>query len=74
VTVFVHPPLWRVVGLGLIALPHLLGAPPARGGGSPVPASLAAEFAAASVAIAALFWIVLGSVGGWLYARLGRSG
>jgi hypothetical protein len=25
------------------------------------------------VAIAALFWLVLGSVGGWLYARLGRS-
>jgi cobalt transporter subunit CbtA len=71
---FVHPPLWRVAGLGLIALPHLLGAPPAPGDGSPVPASLAAEFAAASVAIAALFWIVLGSVGGWLYARLGRSG
>jgi cobalt transporter subunit CbtA len=70
---FAHAPLWRVFGVVLIALPHLFGAPQAPGEGSALPANLAAEFAAASVAIAALFWIVLGSVGGWLYARLGRS-
>jgi cobalt transporter subunit CbtA len=64
---------WRILGIGLIVLPHLVGAPQAPGVGSAVPAGLAAEFAAASVVIAALFWIVLGSVGGWLYARLGRS-
>jgi cobalt transporter subunit CbtA len=69
---FVRPPLGPALGLVLIALPHLVGAPRAPGGDSAVPAGLAAEFAAASVAIAALFWLVLGSVGGWLYARLGR--
>jgi cobalt transporter subunit CbtA len=70
---FARPPLRRVLGLALIVLPHLFGAPQAPGDGSAVPAGLAAEFAAASVAIAALFWIVLGSVGGWLFARLGRG-
>ena len=59
--------------MALIALPHLVGAPQAPTDGSAVPAGLAAEFAAASVAIAASFWIVLGGIGGWLYARLGRS-
>jgi cobalt transporter subunit CbtA len=67
---FARPPFWRVLGGALIALPHLVGAPPAPGEASALPASLAAEFAAASVAVAAVFWIVLGSVGGWLYARL----
>jgi len=71
---FARPALWRGLGIGLIVLPHLLGAPQAPSGGSAVPASLAAEFAAASVVSAALFWIVLGSLGGWLYARLGHGG
>lgn len=65
--------LWRILGGVIIALPHLLGAPHAPGAAGSVPASLAAEFAAASLATTALFWVVLGSVGGWLYARLARG-
>jgi predicted cobalt transporter CbtA len=34
-----------------------------------VPAELAAEFATASLAVAAAFWLLLGSVSGWLYRR-----
>jgi cobalt transporter subunit CbtA len=64
---------WRACGVVLIILPHLVGAPHPPAEGGVVPPSLAAEFAAASLAIAALFWIVLGSVGGWLYLRLGRA-
>ena len=34
-----------------------------------VPAELAAEFAIASLAVAAAFWLLLGGVSGWLYRR-----
>ena len=73
--VFARQTAWRVLGAVVIALPHLLGAPqpPAEPAGG-VPAALAADFVAASLAIAALFWIVLGSLGGWVYAHLGRRG
>jgi cobalt transporter subunit CbtA len=64
---------WRVLAIALLALPHIVGAPQPSAEGGAVPATLAAQFAAASLAIAALFWIVLGSVGGWLYERLGRA-
>jgi cobalt transporter subunit CbtA len=64
---------WRLLAIAVLALPHIVGAPHPAAEGGAVPASLAAEFAAASLAIAALFWIVLGSVGGWLYLRLGRA-
>jgi len=71
--VFARQTAWRVLGAIAIALPHLFGAPqpPAAETGG-VAAALAADFAAASLAVAALFWIVLGSLGGWVYAHLGR--
>lgn len=63
----------RVAGAVLIVVPHLVGAPvPDHHGGS-APPELAAEFAVASLAAAALFWAVLGGCGGWLYGRLSRS-
>lgn len=70
---FARHPLWRILGGAIIALPHLIGAPHAPSEAGSVPAGLAAEFAAASLATAALFWVVLGSIGGWLYARLARG-
>jgi cobalt transporter subunit CbtA len=63
----------RAVGIGLIMLPHLIGAPPPPEIGGALPAELAAEFTAASMAITAAFWLVLGAVSGGIYARLGRS-
>lgn len=73
--VFARQTAWRVLGALTIALPHLLGAPePPMAPASGVPATLAADFAAASLAIAALFWVVLGGLGGWLYAHFGRRG
>lgn len=59
-------------GMGILILlaPHLVGAPhPAEPGGD-VPAALAAKFAIASLLTAAVFWIVLGGVSGWLQRRL----
>jgi cobalt transporter subunit CbtA len=59
-------------GMGVLILlaPHLVGAPhPAEHGGA-VPPALAANFAMASLLTAAVFWIVLGGVSGWLQRRL----
>ena len=58
------------LGIVLIALPHLIGAPHPSSPESAVPAVLAAEFAARSVATMAVFWIVLGAAFGW---ALGQS-
>lgn len=63
---------WRVLGVAIIALPHVAGAPHPTIAESTAPPGLAAEFAAASLATAAIFWVVLGSASGWIYARLGR--
>ena len=56
-------------GALLIALPHLIGAP-SPVGASPVPSDLSRQFAIASVVTQAAFWILLGGIGGPLYARV----
>jgi len=60
---------FRALGIGLIALPHLIGAPHPQTHDSAVPATLAADFAANSLAMMALFWIVLGVSLGWAMNR-----
>lgn len=67
--VFPRAVTWKALGLALLVAPHLIGAPhtPETGG---VPAELAAQFVAASLVAAAVFWIVLGAVSGWLHRRL----
>jgi len=67
--IFARPVALRVAGAALIALPHLIGAPAAPHASTGVPAELTAEFATASLAVAAAFWLLLGSVSGWLYRR-----
>jgi cobalt transporter subunit CbtA len=70
---FAHRARWRSLGVGLLVLPHLIGAPSPPLVAGTAPAGLAAAFAAASLVAAAVFWTVLGSAGGWLYARLARN-
>jgi cobalt transporter subunit CbtA len=67
--IFARPAALRVVGAALIVVPHLIGAPAAPHASTGVPAELAAEFAIASLAVAAAFWLLLGSISGWLYRR-----
>jgi cobalt transporter subunit CbtA len=67
--VFARQPVVRVIGAAILILPHLVGAPIAPHGASALPAQLAAEFATASLATAALFWLLLGGISGWLYRR-----
>jgi cobalt transporter subunit CbtA len=60
--------LLRVLGIVLIVLPHVVGAP-ASTGESVVPSELMARFTAVCLIGAALFWIALGWFGGFLYGR-----
>jgi cobalt transporter subunit CbtA len=58
------------LGVILIALPHLLGAPHPEAQAGLVPAELAARFAAAALAVNALFWAALGWTAGAAWSRL----
>ena len=61
--------VWAPLGIALLAAPHLIGAPqPERMGGA-VPPELAAQFAAASLVTAAIFWCGLGWLSGALWKR-----
>jgi cobalt transporter subunit CbtA len=70
---FAPRPAWKLAGGAALVLPHAIGAPTAPHLGGAAPPELAAAFAAASLVAAASFWIVLGGVGGWLFARLGAK-
>lgn len=62
---------WATKALGVVvaALPHLLGAPHPEAYGGLVPAELAGQFAAASIAVSALFWALLGWLSATFYRR-----
>ena len=56
---------WAIaVGIALIIVPHLIGAPQPPTHESGVPAGLAAEFAANSIVAAAAFWCIIGVFAG----------
>jgi cobalt transporter subunit CbtA len=57
----------------LLLAPHIIGAPQLTGEhATAVPAHLATEFAAASLAAGALFWLTVGPLLGWLTQLLAR--
>jgi len=60
---------WRVGGLILIALPHIIGAPHPKNFMSTAPAELAAQFAASSLVIHALLWVFVGLSVGTFWMR-----
>lgn len=65
------PKTWfKIAGVALLLLPHVIGAPQIETHGGSVPAELASEFAVASLATAALFWLVLGGSLGGILNRL----
>jgi len=59
----------KVVAVGLLALPHVIGAPEPVAFESKAPAELAAPFAAASLTIQAALWILSGLAAGALWMR-----
>jgi cobalt transporter subunit CbtA len=70
---FGRAPWMKALALPIIALPHLIGAPPPSEHGGSAPPELAREFVIASLATTGLFWIALGTTSGWLYRRLAGS-
>lgn len=72
--VFVKP-LWpRAIGVPIIVLPHLIGAPhPVGLEPGPVPPELAALYAVWALVAALFFWLLLGASAGEIYRRLGDS-
>ncbi|MFQ5764048.1 MAG: CbtA family protein [Rhodospirillales bacterium] len=64
----------KALGVGLVALPHLIGAPghAVQAGAGGVPPELAAEFAIATLVVSGLFWMVLGGLTGYFYNRFER--
>lgn len=66
-------PLAKAVGVALIIAPHLVGAPQPPAPESTVPAELAARFTAASLAVHALLWVLVGAAIGFVWPRLERK-
>jgi cobalt transporter subunit CbtA len=66
---FARPLPLKALAVVVLIAPHLIGAPRTHETGN-VPGELAAQFVAASLLAAAVFWIVLGAVSGWLHRRL----
>ncbi len=65
--------IWlRAAGAVLIAVPHVIGAPAPHELGA-LPPEMVAQFAAATLATAALFWVVLGATAGLVYGRKQRE-
>ncbi len=62
----------KIGGVVFIALPHIIGHPQGPMGGA-VPPELNAHFAAASIAVMGLFWVVLGACCGWLYGHFDQK-
>jgi cobalt transporter subunit CbtA len=58
----------RIAGVAYLLLPHLIGAPAASGHHA-VPAQLIRRFTIASLATIAMFWLLLGTIGGFFYSR-----
>lgn len=71
-TIIFAPKQWmKYAALALLVLPHLIGAPAPASHETAVPGGLIREFIFASLATAAVFWLGLGSLTGFLAAKLG---
>ncbi|MBG0810623.1 CbtA family protein [Methylosinus sp. H3A] len=68
----VERPVVKALGVALLIAPHLIGAPQPPAPESTAPAELAARFAAASLAIHALTWILVGAAVGFVWRFLGQ--
>lgn len=61
---------WKALGVALLALPHLIGAPQPEHAEMAAPAALAESFVIASLTANLVFWLVLGPLSAWLFGKL----
>jgi predicted cobalt transporter CbtA len=57
------------LGVALIVLPHVAGAPQPQAHGGLAPDSLVRDFVVAAIVTSLLFWLVLGGAAGFFYGR-----
>ena len=67
--VFARHWLLKVLGVVVLAVPHLIGAPQPEVHESLAPEALEAQFKLASWLTNAAFWLALGLLTAWLYRR-----
>lgn len=60
----------KILGVVLVIVPHLVGAPQANVHGGTAPAELAQAFIVATTIVNAVFWLVLGGLFGFFHRRL----
>jgi cobalt transporter subunit CbtA len=70
---FKRSPWAAAIGLCLIALPHLIGAPHLEHVHTDVPAALSRQFVAAVTLTSLLFWALLGTLTGIVYRRISAA-
>lgn len=63
---------WPLIaaGVALLVAPHIVGAPHTHEFASDVPAEIASRFAAASLVVHALLWVLVGTIAGYLWQRM----
>ena len=66
--------LWKIAGVLLLAIPHILGAPGVEVEAGRVPAELAGEFATASMVLTGIMFLVLGAMSGHFYRKFEHLG
>ncbi len=64
----------RAAGAALIVVPMMIAAPHPAELASPIPPTLAAEFAVASLTTSAIFWVLIGGLTGLALERFGTAG
>ncbi|MCB1739296.1 MAG: CbtA family protein [Gammaproteobacteria bacterium] len=69
--VFADKLYWKAVGIVVMVLPHLVGAPHPASIGGAVPPELAGQFAATAIVVSAIFWVMIGGFSAAFYRRLG---
>jgi len=67
--VFARHWLFKVIGVVLLAVPHVIGAPQPDVHQSLAPEALETQFKIASWVTNAAFWLALGLLSAWLYRR-----
>lgn len=71
---FFRPATWaKALGVAVLFVPHLIGAPHPGELTKAVPPELAAHFSAASIVVSAMFWALLGWLAGTVFERMSRT-